>query len=266
MNQNKNGTKDNKKYILMSICSVLVFLFIWELVTDVLGIFKSTMLPSPVKVFGTFIDKFTNTKPDGATIQVHTLASLKVALSGYLIGVGIGVPLGIAMAWFRKVDCFVTPLFDLLRPVPGIAWLPVLIVFFGIGLLSKAMVIFLSAFIACVINSYSGIKNTRMVHLWVGQTFGATRSQLLFKVAIPTALPMIFTGLKVALGASWNALIAAELLASTKGLGFMINQARGIYRPDIILVGMIAVGITGAILGYLIELLQKLVMKRGWRQ
>ena len=189
------------------------------------------------------------------------LASMRVALSGYFLGVVIGIPLGIAMAWFKPVDYFVTPLFDLLRPVPGIAWLPVLIVMFGIGLLSRAMVIFLSAFIACVINSYSGIKNTKPVHLWVGQTFGASNLQQLFQIAIPTALPMIFTGLKVALGASWNALIAAELLASSKGLGFMINQARGIYRPDIIIVGMIAVGITGAILSWLIELLQKLVLK-----
>lgn len=253
---------DNLKYTLISIFSVIFFLLIWELCTDVLGLTTPTTLPSPVRVFSTFIKKLSDPKPDGATLQVHTLASMKVALSGYLIGVLVGVPLGICMAWFKPVDYFVTPLFDLLRPVPGIAWLPVMIVLFGIGLLSKAMVIFLSAFIACVINSYSGIKNTRPVHLWVGQTFGASNLQLLFKIAIPTALPMIFTGLKVALGASWNALIAAELLASTNGLGFMINNARGIYRPDIIIVGMIAVGITGAILGWIIELLQKLLIKQ----
>lgn len=258
----KRSGSQTWKYTIMSICSILVFLLIWELCTDVLHLTTPTTLPSPIKVFQTFVSKFTNTKPDGATLQAHTLASMKVALSGYFIGVVIGVPLGIAMAWFKPVDYFVTPLFDLLRPVPGIAWLPVMIVLFGIGLLSKAMVIFLSAFIACVINSYSGIKNTKPVHLWVGQTFGASNLQLLFKVAIPTALPMIFTGLKVALGASWNALIAAELLASTKGLGFMINQARGIYRPDIILVGMIAVGITGALLGWVIELLQRIFIKR----
>lgn len=251
------------KYTLLSIASIVLFLLVWELCTDVLHLTTPTTLPSPARVFETFFAKFTTKKPDGATLPVHILASMKVALSGYLIGVVVGVPLGIAMAWFKPVDYFVTPLFDLLRPVPGIAWLPVMIVLFGIGLLSKAMVIFLSAFIACVINSYSGIKNTKPVHLWVGQTFGASNLQLLFKIAIPTALPMIFTGLKVALGASWNALIAAELLASTKGLGFMINQARGIYRPDIILVGMIAVGITGAILGWVIELLQKVFIKQG---
>ena len=263
----KNNTlrrrdRQNTKYLLMSVFSILMFLLIWELCTDVFKLTTPTTLPSPVKVFETFIAKFATKKPDGATLQAHTLASMQVALSGYFLGVVIGVPLGIAMAWFKPVDYFVTPLFDLLRPVPGIAWLPVMIVLFGIGLLSKAMVIFLSAFIACVINSYSGIKSTKPVHLWVGQTFGAGNLQLLFKIAIPTALPMILTGLKVALGASWNALIAAELLASTRGLGYMINQARGIYRPDIIIVGMIAVGITGAILGWLIELLQKLFIKQ----
>lgn len=250
------------KYILMSVLSVLIFLLIWEICTDVLKLTTPTTLPSPLKVFQTFIKKFYEKNPDGATIPTHLLASMKVALSGYFIGIFIGVPLGILMAWYKPVDHFVTPLFDLLRPVPGIAWLPVMIVLFGIGLLSKAMVIFLSAFIACVINSYSGIKNTKPVHLWVGQTFGASNFQLLTKVAIPTALPMIFTGLKVALGASWNALIAAELLASNQGLGFMIQQARGLYRPDVILVGMIAVGLSGALLGYLIDRLERIAIKQ----
>ncbi len=250
------------KYILMSALSILIFLLIWEICTDVLKLTTPTTLPSPLKVFQTFIKKFYEKNPDGATIPTHLLASMKVALSGYFIGIFIGVPLGILMAWYKPVDYFVTPLFDLLRPVPGIAWLPVMIVLFGIGLLSKAMVIFLSAFIACVINSYSGIKNTKPVHLWVGQTFGASNFQLLTKVAIPTALPMIFTGLKVALGASWNALIAAELLASNQGLGFMIQQARGLYRPDVILVGMIAVGLSGALLGYLIDRLERIAIKQ----
>lgn len=250
------------KYILMSVFSVIAFLLIWQICTDVLKLTTPTTLPSPLRVFNTFINKLTEKNPDGATLPVHFLASMKVALSGYFIGVVVGVPLGILMAWYKPVDYFVTPLFDLLRPVPGIAWLPVMIVLFGIGLLSKAMVIFLSAFIACVINSYSGIKNTKPVHLWVGQTFGGSNLQLLLHIAIPTALPMIFTGLKVGLGASWNALVAAELLASNQGLGFMIQQARGLYRPDIIITGMIAVGLSGAFLGYLIDRLERVVIKK----
>jgi len=193
----------------------------------------------------------------------HLQSSLTVALSGYAIGVFIGIPLGILMAWYNKLDMFVRPLFDLLRPIPGLAWIPVMIVLFGIGIISKAMVIFLSVFVACVINSYSGIKQTKAVHLWVGQTFGASNFELLWRIAIPTSLPMLLTGLRVALGAAWTTLIAAELLASTRGVGFMIQQSRGLFRPDIIIVGMITIGGVGALLAKLITLLEKILLKGG---
>lgn len=257
------GTKNNRKYILISILSISTVLIFWWLCADVLHLTKPTTLPGPMRVLRTLIQKLTDPNPDGATIMQHLASSLKVALSGYLLGVIVGVPLGIIMAWNKKVDYFVTPLFDVLRPIPGLAWIPLMIIFFGIGLFSKAMVIFLSALIACVVNSYSGIKNTKPVHLWVGSTFGANRFQLLTKIAIPTALPMIFTGLRVALGASWNALIAAELLASNKGLGFMIQQARGLYRPDIIIAGMVMIGAVGALLAMLIGLLERKVIGGG---
>ena len=117
--------------------------------------------------------------------------------------------------------------------------------------------------VAMVINSYSGIKQTKTVHLWVGQTFGASNWELLTKIAIPSALPMIFTGLDVALGSAWTTLVAAELLASTRGLGFMIQQARGIFRLDIIIVGMIVIAITGSVLSGLIRKLGNKLVKGG---
>ena len=101
------------------------------------------------------------------------------------------------------------------------------------------------------------------MHLWVGQTFGATRLQQLFRIAIPSALPMILTGLRVALGNSWGALVAAEMLASSRGLGFMIQQNRGIGRPDVIIAGMIAVGIVGALLTWILSLIERAVLKGG---
>ncbi len=253
--------KKEKNYVWLSACSIAGFLFIWWLVTDGLHLAAPQSLPSPIKVMTTFVQKFYTKAPEGATMGQHILASLQVALSGYLIGVTVGVPLGILMAWYEKVDIFVRPLFDLLRPIPGIAWIPIMIVLFGIGLLSKAMVIFLSAFIACVVNSYSGIRQTKTVHLWVGQTFGATNFQLLTRIALPTALPMMLTGMRVALGGAWTALVAAELVASTKGLGFMIQQSRGIFRPDVIIAGMIAIGLTGAALTGLLSILEKKLMK-----
>ena len=136
-----------------------------------------------------------------------------------------------------------------------------MILWVGIGQSAKAMVIFVSAVTPCIVNSYTGIKQTSQVHLWVAQTFGATRRQMLFDVAIPSALPMIFSGLKVSLGASWMALVAAEMLASTKGLGYMIQMNRMVGRADNIIVGMLMIGVVGAILSAILGLVEDRFVK-----
>ena len=253
------------KYIIISIASAVAFIFIWYLLTDIFHVFKSVVLPSPVKVFNAFITKVTNPNPDGSTLLEHTISSLKLAAFGLGLGSVIGVPLGILMAWNRKFDLFVKPIFDLMRPIPPIGWIPLMLVFFGIGVLSKAVIIFIASFVPCVVNAYSGIKTTNDVHLWVSQTFGASRTTMLFKVAVPSALPMIFTGFRIALAAAWASLVAAEMLAAQKGLGFMIMFNRMMARADNIIVGMLAIGIIGAILSMLLRLVEKKFIK-GWIQ
>lgn len=250
-----------KRNIWLSVASVSAFIIIWYVCTAVLQLIPDKTLPNPVKVLQTFIDKFSNPNPDGGTLIQHTMASLQVALTGYLTAMVIGIPLGILMAWNKYTDRFVRPVFDLIKPIPGVAWIPLMIVIFGIGIKSKAAVVFFSAVVPCVLNSYTGIKQTKDVHLWVARTFGGTRRQMLFKIAIPTALPYIMTGVRIALGSAWVAIVAAELLGSTKGLGFMIQQARGIYRTDIIIVGMLAIGICGAILTAVLTVVEKIVVK-----
>ena len=136
-----------------------------------------------------------------------------------------------------------------------------MIILNGIGIIPKIVTVFLSAFVPCVLNSYTGIRQTKDVHLWVGQTFGASDTQMLLNIAIPTALPMIMTGVRVALGAAWTCIVAAEMLASTKGLGYMIQQARGIYRPDIIICGMIAIGAIGAVFSGILSLIENKIVK-----
>lgn len=251
----------NLKYLLISAGSILFVIFIWYLCINVFHLKSELVFPGPIKVFHTFLDKLHTKAPDGGTLLQHLWASIKVALFGYALGALVGVPVGIAMAWNKWVDRLVRPLFDMVRPIPGLAWIPMFILLFGIGITSKALVIFLGALIACVVNSYTGISQTQEVHLWVGEVFGATNSQKLFKIAIPTALPMIFTGLRVALGTSWTALVAAELLASTKGLGYMIQQARAISRPDIIIVGMLAIGAVGAVFDAILHWIEIQVAK-----
>lgn len=261
----KKRKRDNIKFTIISILSIITFFLIWELATDVLHLMPEYSLPSPVKVFKSFINKFTNSNPDNGTLQQHILTSLKVASSGYLLGALVGIPLGICMAWFRKIDLFVTPLFDLIRPVPTIAWIPLMILWFGIGLGAKAAIIFVSAFVPCVINSYAGIKQTLPVHLWVARTFGASRTRALFTVAIPTALPLIFTGLKISLGTAWTSLCAAEMLAANRGLGYMIQLNRQLGRPDLIMVGMLTIGAIGAFLSFLLGILENRMVKGGRR-
>ena len=158
---------------------------------------------------------------------------------------------------------FAKPLFDIIRPIPALAWIPPYDPMVRHRLLVQGRHHLFAAFISATINSYAGIKRTSQVHLWVASTFGATNMQMLFKVAIPTALPMIFTGLRLALGSSWVALVAAELLlAATRGLGYMIQVARMLGRPDVIIVGMITIGVVGYLLSTILEWFQNKICKR----
>ena len=252
-----------KIYLLISIISLFSFFFIWHALTAWARIFPYHVMPSPVTIFRSFIRKLTSTIPDGATLPQHLIASLQTSVSGFLAGSIVGVPLGMAMAWNKKADLFFRPLFDLLRPIPPLAWIPIMIILLGIGTPARAAIIFMSAFVPNVINSYMGIKQTNPVHLWVGQVFGATRGELFRKVAFPTALPYTFTGLRISLGVSWVSLVAAEMLASTRGLGYMIQIGRLLVRPDVIIVGMLTIGATGALLAFLLKLLEDHFVRGG---
>lgn len=250
-----------KKYLCISILSLSAVVLIWFICVDVLGLVRQNVFPGPVKVFQTFIAKMYQKNPDGATLPQHLIESLKVCMLGYMLAAAAGIPLGIMMAWNAWVDRLARPLFDLIRPIPGIAWIPLFLLMFGIGIFSKAFVIFLSALIPCTVNAYTGIRQTSQIHLWVGDIFGASRMQKLFKIAIPTAIPMIFTGLRVAVGSAWRSLIAAELLASNKGFGYMIQQSRALSRTDIIIVGMFAIALVGSLLDALLRKLELRVAK-----
>lgn len=250
------------KNIFLSCIGIIVFLLIWELsVTG--GLISKDKLVSPVNLLATFIDKLTNTVPDGNTIIVHTLTSLKLVLCGFFLSCIVGVPLGLLMGFFRPFKAFFSPIFEIVRPIPPLAWIPIVIVLLGIGMKSELFIIFIAAFVPCVINSYTGIKSTSQSLLNVAKTAGASKIQMFFKVAVPSALPMVFVGIKVSFGSAWATLVAAEMIASSVGLGYMIQQGRQASRPDIVLVGMLVIGIIGAILTGLLGLIEKRIL--SWR-
>lgn len=247
---------------LISAGSILGFFLIWWLITDVLPEAPNPLLPSPILVFQTFWEKLFNARPDGQVLGVHILNSLMVVGLGYLTGIAVGIPFGILMGWFRRFDKMIKPLFDIVRTIPPIAWIPIFILWLGIGLTAKSAIVFLTVFIASALNSYTGITNVNQVHIWVAQTFGASNWQTLWKVGIPTAAPMICTGLKIAFNTAWTSLVGAELLGATRGLGYMIQMARMYSRTDLVIVGMLTIGVIGLILSAGLDILER-ALTRG---
>ena len=252
--------KSSWKFALLSFIGIAAFLIIWQLVVQ-FKLVNVRNLPSPVKVFQTLIYKISHKNPDGNTLGTNIIASLQVALSGFALALVIGVPLGLFMGWFTPVDKFVRPVFELLRPVPPIAWIPVVVVFVGIDLKAKATIIFLSVFVPCVINSYTGIKLTKRTLINVAKTFGAGNFETFIKVGIPSAMPMVFTGIRTALGGAWSTLVAAEMLAAKAGLGYMLQVGRNVARADIVVAGMVAIAILGALMALILSQVEKKALK-----
>lgn len=249
-------------YAMLSISGVLSFLIIWELLI-IFGVLSDRYLSKPTELILLFIDKLTNSAPDGATLPTSIWASLKVALTGLGLGVVTGVPLGLCMGWFKGLDKFVTPIFEVIRPIPPISWIPLTVLWLGIGLRAKAFIIYFAAFIPCVINSYTGIKLTNKTLINVAKTSGASNVETFIKVGIPSAMPLAFSGIRVALGNAWSTLVAAEMLAASAGLGYMILMGRLYARPDIILLGMAVIGAIGAIFNGVLSFIENRVIK--WR-
>jgi ABC-type nitrate/sulfonate/bicarbonate transport system permease component len=201
-------------------------------------------LPSPSEVFFAF-KKWAVRPIAGETIWGHMLVSLWLIIFSFFIAILIGLPLGILMGWFKEIDRIVNPIFQLIRPIPPLAWIPLAILWFGIGIISKMFVICLAAFVPSLINAYTGIKTVDPLLVNAARTFGAKQKDILKRVAIPHCLAYIFAGIRLSLTACWMTLVAAELVAASAGLGYSMQMARRTLDPPIIFVSMITIGLIG---------------------
>lgn len=247
---------------MLPVITVLVVLFVWQLAI-MQGWISNKKMAAPLEVFQALLMKLHSKDPDGATLGANILQSMKISLSGLGLGILIGTPLGLLMGWYKTIDRLVKPLFELFRPIPPIAWIPLTILWIGVGDFAKVCIIFISAFIPCVLNSQAGIRQTAPVLINMSKTFGAGRFEIFWRIGIPSAVPMIFAGIRIALGNAWSTLVAAELLAANAGLGYMINMGRQFQRVDIIVLGMITIGLLGFIITAIFERVERHVMK--WR-
>lgn len=255
--------KNEYQRTLLSIAGVLGFFIVWQLAVSA-GLVSSRYIASPSEIFKLFILKLHDANPDGAILSVNVLASLQVALTGFLLAVAFGVPLGLFMGWYQGFDKFMRPVFEIVRPIPPVSWIPLTIVWLGIGLRAKAFIVFFSAFIPCVINAYTGIRQTSPVLVNVAKTCGASNFTIFYKIGIPSAMTMTFAGVRVALGNAWATLVAAEMLASSAGLGYMILMGRQFARPDLIILGILVIGAIGAAFAWVLGLVENKVL--GWKK
>lgn len=257
INQKK---KKQFNYTLVSIITLILFFVVWQLIVQY-EIVSSRILASPIDIARAFIEKLTKEGPDGATLQENVWASMKIAMTGYFFGCITGVPIGLLMGWYKPVDRFVRPVFDLIRPIPPVGWIPISLLLLGFGFRAKVLIIFFGTFVPCIINSQTGVLLTPQSLIDVAKTFGAKDFEIFRKVGIPYALPLVFTGLRIALASSWGALVAAEMLAANAGLGNMIVMGRQFVRTDLIILGMVVIGFIGIILVSIFDQIEKFFLK-----
>ena len=189
-----------------------------------------------------------------STLAQHTLASLGRIFGALAAAIVIGVPAGIAIASSRLGKGILDPIVEFLRPLPPLAYLPLIIIWLGIGEASKITVIALAMLPPVIISTASGVRSASRDHINAARSFGATRWQVLRHVILPGAVPSILTGTRIALGAGWSTLVAAELIAASRGLGFMIQSAAQFLVTDIVIAGIFVI----AIIAFLFELMARI--------
>lgn len=243
---------------------ILCVVMIWQ-VLSFSGIIPGNRLPSPVNIILGFTELFTQGLPPGYTLTGHCIASLKRVLSGVAIAIVTALPLGIAMGYWTRARNYLTPFVEMIRPIPPLAWVPIAILWFGIGDRSSSFIIFLGAFFPVLLNTIGGVLSINRRLLESSIILGAKRGALFLKVLLPGAMPSIITGVRIALGIGWMTLVAAEFtgVKSGYGLGYMIMTARDIQRPDQIIAGMAVIGMIGYAMDFGIRKMEHKILR--WR-
>ncbi len=233
-----------------------VVVLLWGAVTGA-GLIEPLFLPSPLEVLRRLWALSTVGYLD-ATIWQHLGASLMRIGLALLAALVFAIPVGVAIGRNRIAQGIFDPLIEFYRPVPPLAYLPLIVIWFGIGELAKVLLIYLAIFAPIAIASANGVRNVDPVRLRAAQSLGATRVQLLRHVILPNALPEILTGIRIGLGVGWSTLVASELVAATRGLGFMVQSAGQFLATDVVVSGILVI----ALVAFAIELGLRWLQKR----
>lgn len=243
--------------------TVLTLAVVWYLATSVFGLISSGRFPSPGDTW-VAVEQVTGRGYANGQLHEHILLSLRLVALGFTMAVVTGVPLGLLMGWSRRAEAFINPIFLIIRPIPPLAWIPLAILWLGLGDAAKILVIWFAAFVPSVINAYAGVRTIERPVIEAARMLGTPGPRFVREVLVPAASPMIFTGLRLSLQASWTTLVAAELVGALYGLGRVLNVAQQDLYPGMILVGMFAVAVLGWATTRLLGMVEKRVL--SWNQ
>lgn len=250
--------KRPRTYRWLSVITVVAIFALWIYATTAGGV-KQIFIPSLPSVWNAFIDTLIHGYK-GSTLLQHLGTSMWRLLVAYLLVVVTAVPIGLLSGYNGKVRAVLEPIIEFYRPLPPLAYYTILVLWMGIGESSKLTLLYLAGFAPVYINCVAGVTRIRQDYIRGAQTLGANKRQIFFYVIFPAALPDIFTGLRTALGVEYTTLVAAEMVAATAGIGWMVLDASNYLRSDVVFMGVIIMGITGILLDRIIQLIEKKVV------
>ena len=238
--------------------TIATLVIVWWMAAE-LKFVPALFLPSPIDVARKLVDVTFNGFAD-ATLGAHLAASLARIAAALVFATLIGVPVGLAMGLSRTARGILDPIIEFYRPIPPLAYLPLVIIWFGIGEVSKTLLIYLAAFAPIAIATAAGVRGVPESRLNAARSLGATRLQLVAHVVLPNTLPDILTGVRIGLGTGWSTLVAAELIAATRGLGFMIQSASQFLVTDVVVMGILVIAIVAFALELAIRFAQRVLV------
>lgn len=246
----------NGKQLIRAVISLSILIGVWWAIAAS-GRFEPSLLPSPWTVWQGMFDMIKE-----GTLWTHVWISLGRFFVGYLAAVVSGIVLGLIFGWYKKAWAYVDPIVQVLRPVSPIAWFPFIILWFGIGNAPAVVIIFTAAFYPILLSTVAGVNRVDSLYLKVAANFGIRQPQLLFKIILPAAFPMIMNGLHMAIGSAWVFLVAGEMVGAQSGLGYLIIDSRNSLRSDLVLAGIIFIGISGYFIDRFVRLIERFIEKQ----
>jgi taurine transport system permease protein len=235
------GAPGQGKSTTISIVTTIALIAAWFIITN-MGWIKPLFLPSPQAVWGKFVVAATEGVANSTLLQ-HTLTSLSRVFGAFFLSCVTAIPIGILMGTNRVIRGIFDPPIEFYRPLPPLAYLPLVIIWFGIGELSKILLIFLAIFAPMAISARAGVRSVSIEQIHAAYAMGATRFQIIWHVILKAALPEILTGMRIGIGFGWTTLVAAEMVAATRGLGFMVLNAAQYLQSDTVIMGIIVIGL-----------------------